>query len=83
MQLICHFNLNFSDIETKHNIKFSDYFADEIKKLATMCDDGLIEMDKQSIRVTAKGRLLIRNICMTFDRYIKSPQNNQRFSKAI
>jgi len=83
MQLICHFNLNFADIESKFNVDFDEYFADEISRLAVMCDDDLIEMDTQSIRVTGKGRLLIRNICMVFDRYLNSTQNNQRFSKAI
>jgi len=82
MQLICHFNLNYSIIEAKHNIKFSQYFANELENLVAMSEDGLIEMTKQSIKVTDKGRLLIRNICMSFDRYHKS-QPQQRFSKAI
>ncbi|RDH82531.1 MAG: oxygen-independent coproporphyrinogen III oxidase [endosymbiont of Galathealinum brachiosum] len=83
MQLICHFNLNFADIESRFSIDFDDYFSDEIKRLDVMCDDGLIEMNKQSIEVTGKGRLLIRNICMIFDRYLNKAQNSQRFSKAI
>lgn len=83
MQLICHFNLNFANIESKHNIDFSKYFADELTRLKVMCDDGLIEMNNESIQVTGKGRLLIRNICMIFDRYLKNEQTNQRFSKAI
>ncbi len=83
MQLICHFNLNFADIESKYKISFASYFADEIKRLSTMKTDGLIEMDTQSIQVTGKGRLLIRNICMVFDRYLNNTQNSQRFSKAI
>jgi len=83
MQLICHFNLKFSDIESKFRIDFKQYFAYEISRLTAMCDDGLIEMNAQSIQVTAKGRLLIRNICMVFDRYLKSAEDNQRFSKAI
>jgi oxygen-independent coproporphyrinogen-3 oxidase len=83
MQLICHFSLNFANIESKHNIDFSKYFADELTRLKVMCDDGLIEMNNESIQVTGKGRLLIRNICMIFDRYLNSGQSNQRFSKAI
>lgn len=83
MQLICHFDLNFAAIEAKHSIKFSDYFSNEIERLSAMHDDGLIELNKSSIRVTAKGRLLIRNICMVFDRYLADKNNQQRFSKAI
>ena len=83
MQLICHFELNFSEIESKFSISFNEYFTDEIKRLAVMLDDGLIEMNNHSIKVTPKGRLLIRNVCMVFDRYLNDKQTAQRFSKAI
>jgi len=83
MQLICHFNLNFAEIASKYKIDFHAYFADEISRLAIMRQDGLIEMNEQSIQVTSKGRLLIRNVCMIFDRYLNNAQNSQRFSKAI
>jgi len=83
MQLICHFHLDFSSIENEFNINFQNYFADEINALGTMHKDELVNMHDQSIDVTAKGRLLIRNICMTFDRYLKNSLNQQRFSKAI
>lgn len=83
MQLICHFDLNFATIETKHNIDFSRYFSAEIQRLSAMKDDGLITLNDQSITVTGKGRLLIRNICMIFDRYLSEAQSKQRFSKAI
>ncbi len=83
MQLICHFELNFSTIETKHNINFKKYFSAELEQLSGMCNDGLITLDDQSIQVTDKGRLLIRNICMAFDRYLKKQPGQQRFSRAI
>ena len=83
MQLICHFDLKVSDIEAKNNIVFRDYFSDELAELQIMKNDGLIELSEEEIRVTPKGRLLIRNICMVFDRYLKKPQKDQRYSKAI
>ncbi|MDH5483678.1 MAG: oxygen-independent coproporphyrinogen III oxidase [Gammaproteobacteria bacterium] len=83
MQLICHFQLKFSDFESNNNINFKQYFADELKQLVPMHEDGLIELDDEGIKVTDKGRLLIRNICMNFDRYLKQPQDSKRFSKAI
>lgn len=83
MQLICHFDLKIADFESKNNIEFKHYFKDEINRLDAMKHDGLIEMDEKEIRVTPKGRLLIRNICMVFDRYLKKPQKDQRYSKAI
>ncbi|MEW6446118.1 MAG: coproporphyrinogen III oxidase, partial [Pseudomonadota bacterium] len=47
-----------------------------------MTADGLIEMDEHGIRVLPRGRLLIRNVCMPFDRYLGG-QTAQRFSKVI
>ncbi|MCK5648969.1 MAG: coproporphyrinogen III oxidase, partial [Gammaproteobacteria bacterium] len=83
MQLICHFKLNFEPIEKRFAINFKDYFAEELERYKTMVEDGLITMDEQSIEVTSRGRLLIRNICMVFDRYIKPDEQTQRFSKLI
>jgi len=83
MQLICHFQLEFAQIETKFGINFNDYFADELTRYQVMVADGLIEMDSRSIQVNPRGQLLIRNICMVFDRYIKPDQQTTNFSKLI
>ena len=83
MQLICHFYLDFSAIEQGFGIKFNSYFANELERYQVMVEDGLITMDENSITVTSKGRLLIRNICMVFDRYIKPDEKTERFSKLI
>ncbi len=83
MQLICHFKLKFETIEKRFGIDFKAYFADELERYQVMVDDGLITLDEQGMVVTARGRLLIRNICMVFDRYIKADQETRRFSKLI
>jgi len=83
MQLICHFCLDFSQIEAKFDIQFNDYFAAELQRYDMMVADGLIEKDNRSIKVNPKGQLLIRNICMVFDRYIKPDQQTSNFSKLI
>jgi coproporphyrinogen III oxidase-like Fe-S oxidoreductase len=40
-------------------------------------------LSEGGIEITARGRLLLRNIAMTFDRYIDLEENDNRFSKAI
>ena len=82
MQLICHFTLDFAAIERAHGIRFLDYFAAELAELRTMQQDGLLDVDLASIRVRPAGKLLIRNICMVFDRYLREKQE-KRFSKVI
>ncbi|MBD3646834.1 MAG: coproporphyrinogen III oxidase, partial [Pseudomonadales bacterium] len=81
MALICHFELDYKDIEQRFDIIFKDHFAAELEDLTQFAEDGLIELKEDGIKVNEKGRLLIRNICMCFDRHLT--QVRGRFSKAI
>ena len=62
--LICNFRLDYAPIEQQWDLLFADYFAEDLKLLAPLAKDGLVDVDEKGIQVTAKGRLLIRNICM-------------------
>jgi oxygen-independent coproporphyrinogen-3 oxidase len=80
-QLICHFELTFANIEKDFEIDFKNYFAPELVNLKSMEEDGLLTVSTEKIAVLPAGRLLIRNICMVFDRYLA--QKQQQFSKVI
>jgi oxygen-independent coproporphyrinogen-3 oxidase len=82
-KLMCDFELSISALEMAHPIVFNDYFASEIPRLLALEEDGLLTLDPEKILVTPKGRLLIRNICMVFDRYLNSGVNVPRYSKTI
>ncbi|NOY73030.1 MAG: oxygen-independent coproporphyrinogen III oxidase [Gammaproteobacteria bacterium] len=81
-RLICHFHLDISLIEKKYNIKFDDYFAQELTDLQMMVTDGLVEISATVITIPPRGHLLIRNICMVFDCYLRN-RKDQSFSKVI
>ncbi len=81
--LMCYDSLSYDDFSARHNIDFREYFESEIEKLGVLEDDGLIELTDAGITITPQGRLLLRNISMTFDRYIDLEENDNRFSKAI
>jgi len=81
-ELMCHFILELESIEQEYNIHFKDYFATEWQALALLEADGLLVRHEHSIEVLAAGRLLVRHIAMTFDRYLRESQQ-QRFSKVI
>ena len=81
-QLICHFELDMSTIEEKFGIQFKQYFARELTELEQMQTDGLLTLGDENISVLPAGHLLIRNICMVFDRYLRE-QQHQAFSKVI
>ncbi|NEX20034.1 oxygen-independent coproporphyrinogen III oxidase [Thiorhodococcus mannitoliphagus] len=82
-QLICHFELDMRVAEAKWDIQFADYFADSLDKLKGMEADGLVELTADKIRILPRGRLLVRNICMTFDAYLASKTGPIGFSKVI
>lgn len=68
--LMCNFELSVASIELAYPISFNNYFASELEKLRELEQNGLLTIDDEWISVTLKGRLLIRNICMVFDRYL-------------
>lgn len=80
-QLICNNRLDTGLMESRYGIRFADYFSDELARLAGMAGDGLVEVTPAQLLVTARGRLLIRNICKVFDHYRNDSE--QQFSKMI
>lgn len=86
-RLMCNFELSIDALEQAFDIDFATYFAPEMEQLQTMQQDGLITMDDEWLRVTLKGRLLIRNICMAFDLYLSRKRDAApeplRYSKTI
>ena len=80
-QLICNNTLEMRRIETEFGIDFSDYFESELQRLEAMARDQLIRIGEHRLDVTAKGRLLIRNICKVFDHYRVGKEES--FSKMI
>lgn len=81
-QLICHFELDTTKIAKRFAIDFDSYFAVELSELKAMETDGLLKLAPGRIEVQPAGKLLIRNICMVFDRYLRE-KSGQRFSKVI
>ena len=69
-RLMCHFELPVTAFEQAWPIVFADYFARELAALRELEADGLVTVTPDLLAVTPKGRLLIRNICMVFDRYL-------------
>ena len=81
--LMCNFELSIASIEEAYPITFTNYFAPELEKLGVLMRDGLLTIDADWLTVTEKGRLLIRNICMVFDRYLNAAATPLRYSRTI
>ena len=81
-QLICHFRLDTDVIARQYQINFNDYFANELQQLTSMAADGLLTIEDDTLEIRPAGRLLIRNICMVFDRYLPG-HSDRHFSRAV
>lgn len=81
-QLICNFTLDIKRVECEFKINFKEYFKEEWDALELMEADGLLVRINDEIEVLPAGRLLVRNICMVFDAYLRK-ESTQRYSKVI
>ncbi len=81
--LACQFVLAKESIAIAYLIDFDRYFAPELAVLERLADDGLVELDRDWITVTARGRLLVRAVCMVFDRYLREARSQARYSRVM
>lgn len=86
-QLMCNFHLDRADVERRFPIDFSRYFASELAELcgpSSPVEHGFLEITDAHLSVLPRGRLFIRNICMAFDRYLKTKVGDKPvFSRTI
>jgi oxygen-independent coproporphyrinogen-3 oxidase len=87
-ELMCHFELDFAQIEQTWSIDFRTYFASALEQLQPLAEAGLLTIDTAGITVEPKGRLLVRIIAMAFDYYLQKDRQNDpvgrsRYSRVI
>ena len=84
MELMSNFKLDIKRFEKEFNIDFKIYFADAVEALKPFEEDGLLKIDDEHIVCSETGTLLIRNIAMPFDAYMKKHATSQKtFSKTV
>jgi oxygen-independent coproporphyrinogen-3 oxidase len=79
-KLMCDGEVALAELGRSYDVDALDYFAPELQQLADLAD--LASFDGATIRTTSMGRLLVRNVCMVFDRYFQ-PAGEARFSSTI
>jgi oxygen-independent coproporphyrinogen III oxidase len=84
-RLLCHTVIPKAEVEREFGIRFDEYFSLEVQRLDEFRAEGLVALPPGKIRVTPLGRIFIRNVAMTFDRYLHEQQMDQRplFSKTL
>ena len=72
-QLSCYRTLDIGALEEQYGFQFAEHFKDALPALCQFEQDGLIERDGwKRLRISARGSLLLRNICMVFDAYLQN-----------
>ncbi|MDD2906725.1 MAG: coproporphyrinogen III oxidase, partial [Sulfurimonas sp.] len=84
MELMSNFKLDIRRFEKLFNREFASYFADAIEALKPFAEEELLSMDSEHIACSETGTLLIRNIAMPFDAYMKRhAASSKTFSKTV
>jgi oxygen-independent coproporphyrinogen-3 oxidase len=82
-RLMCDFALSTRAFGARHGFRFEERFAPELAALAPLAADGLVEITPEAIRVTPRGRLLVRSAAMLFDRHLREVAERAKYSKVI
>ncbi len=80
--LMCDGTIALDDIEHRFGIPAARYFKRELAELADLGGLASYDAATNTIATTATGKLLVRNVCMVFDRYLRSAEQ-PRFSATI
>jgi oxygen-independent coproporphyrinogen-3 oxidase len=81
--LMCNFAVCKETVEISYLIDFNQYFLAEMDELRALEQSDLVTLDDAWINVTPAGRMLVRNVCMVFDKYLRRGQEQQRYSRVI
>jgi oxygen-independent coproporphyrinogen-3 oxidase len=86
-ELMCNFYVDGRDVERRFGIVFGEYFARELADLAAPdgpAGDGFVRVSAEAVEVLPPGRLFVRNICMVFDRYLRTSRLDRPvFSRTV
>jgi oxygen-independent coproporphyrinogen-3 oxidase len=83
---MCRGGVRLPEFERQWEIKFRNYFQNDLPGLAGFIQDGLLTFDADEIRVSGDGFLFLRNIAMVFDRYLEGIREkavNPVFSRTV
>jgi oxygen-independent coproporphyrinogen-3 oxidase len=84
MELMSNFKLDIERFEKLYPVTFAEYFSDALEELRPFEADGLLNITPSLIECSPTGTLLIRNIAIAFDAYMKRHASNSKtFSKTV
>ena len=82
-KLMCDGTADLAELGTECGVDTDHYFAKELEELGHMSDLAAYDPVTRTITTTAIGKLLVRNVCMVFDPYLREQADGPRFSSTI
>lgn len=60
------FQVDTLEIELRYDLKFSDYFAQEMQQLAELEQDGIIHWHNETLHINDEAKIAINSVCGIF-----------------
>lgn len=68
-QLLCQGEIDWDHFSERYGIDARTHFAAEQARLSALAEDGLVELEPRRLKVTRRGRYLLRAVAVQFDQY--------------
>ncbi len=83
-RVMCLLKLDLAEVGMKFGGAAAGAIETDLKAgVKELQDDGLVTFDGQILRVTPLGQLLVRNVAMLFDAYLKKEGAKTQFSRTV
>lgn len=83
LDLFCNFRVDLGRLSGRWGVDGERIVEPDLERLVPMIRDGLVVLESGVVEVTPQGRPFIRNICMTFDRYLERDPDERRYSRTL
>jgi oxygen-independent coproporphyrinogen-3 oxidase len=83
-RVMCLLRLDLREVEEKFGAAARQVIEADLRAgVKELQDDGLVTFDGSLLRVTPLGQLLVRNVAMLFDAYLKKAGAKKQFSRTV
>jgi len=82
-RLMCDGRVDLGALGREYSLDAPTYFAHELAALASLPELASYDADHEAVVTTPIGKLLVRNVCMIFDRYHQDDVAIPRYSSTI
>jgi oxygen-independent coproporphyrinogen-3 oxidase len=82
-QVMCQLRLDLADVARRFGPEARAALERDLAGAREMEADGLVTFEGDVLKVTPLGQLLVRNVAMLFDAYLKKPATKPQFSRTV